>query len=100
MAKRKVVWTISAEIQLQSILDFFNNRNKNANYSRRLYKNLIKVLRTVEKNPELGIKTKIENIRGLIIDDYILFYEISETMILVLKIWDSRQNPNKLDIVK
>ncbi len=100
MAKRKVVWTISAEIQLQSTLDFFINRNKSVNYSRKLYKNFLKVLKTAEKNPEIGIKTKIENVRGLIIDDYILFYEISETMILVLKIWDSRQNPEKLDIVK
>ena len=98
MAKREVVWTNVSEIQLQEILEFFTKRNKSGEYSRKLYKKFKAELKTVAKNPELGIKTKLDQIRGLIIEDYILFYEILEDRILILKVWDCRQNPDKLNI--
>lgn len=72
MAKREIIRTKISEIQLQEILEFFTNRNKSSKYSRKLYKKIKAELQTVSKNPELGIKTKIDLIRGLIIDDYIL----------------------------
>ncbi len=98
MVKRKVVWTKNAEIQLQEILEFFTERNKSGQYSLRLFKEIKEKLKSAAQRPDLGIKTKLEQIRGLIIGDYILFYEILEDKILVLKVWDCRQNPDKLDI--
>lgn len=98
MAKREVIWTKTSEIQLQEILEFFNKRNKSTLYSRKLYKKFRKELITVSKNPELGIKTKLDQIRGLIIEDYILFYEILEDRIIILRVWDCRQNPDNLNI--
>jgi plasmid stabilization system protein ParE len=95
MAKREVIWTKVSEIQLQELLEFFTRRNKSALYSRKLYKKFKTELKTVAKNPELGIKTKLFQIRGLIIEDYILFYEIFEDRILILNVWDCRQNPDK-----
>ena len=98
MARREVIWTKVSEIQLQEILEFFTNRNKSGEYSRKLYKKFKAELKSVSKNPELGIKTKLDLIRGLIIEDYIIFYEILEDRIIVLKVWDCRQNPDKLNI--
>jgi plasmid stabilization system protein ParE len=98
MAKREVIWTKNSEIQLQQILEFFIKRNKSGLYSRKLYNKIKKELLTVSKNPELGLKTKLDQIRGLIIEDYILFYEILENQIVILKVWDCRQNPDKLNI--
>ena len=98
MAKREIVWTNVSEIQLQEILEFFTQRNKSTQYSRKLYKKFKTELNTAAKNPEIGIKTKLDQISGLIIEDYILFYEILEDRILVLKVWDCRQNPDKLNI--
>ncbi len=98
MAKREVIWTKNSEIQLQEILEFFTKRNKNGNYSRKLYKRFKTELNIVSINPELGIKTKLDQIRGLIIEDYVLFYEIQEGRILILKVWDCRQNPDSLSI--
>ncbi len=100
MAKREVVWTKNSEIQLQEILEFFTKRNKSSLYSVRLYKKFKAEIKSVSKNPELGIKTKLDQIRGLIIEDYILFYEILEERIIILKVWDCRQNPDKLNIPK
>jgi len=98
MAKREVIWTKNSEIQLQEILEFFTKRNKSGLYSRKLYKKFRTELKTISKNPEIGIKTKIDQIRGLIIEDYILFYEILEDRIIILKVWDCRQNLDKLNI--
>jgi len=44
----------------------------------------------------MGVKTKFDMIRGLIVSNYILYYEISDLYITVLKVWDSRQKPDKL----
>ena len=98
MAKREVIWTNVSKIQLQEILEFFTKRNKSGQYSRKLYRKFKIELKTAAKNPESGIKTKLVRIRGLIIEDYIFFYEILEDRILILKIWDCRQNPDKLNI--
>lgn len=98
MAKREIVWTNVSKFQLQEILEFFTIRNRNGEYSRKLYNKFKTELKIVAKNPEVGIKTKLDQIRGLIIEDYILFYEILEDRILILKVWDCRQNPDKLNI--
>lgn len=98
MAKREVVWSKNSEIQLREILEFFTKRNKSGHYSIKLYKKFKTELKIVSKNPEIGIKTKLDQIRGLIIEDYILFYEILEDRIIILKVWDCRQNPDKLNI--
>lgn len=100
MANREVVWTRNSEIQLQEILEFFATRNKSSRYSLKLYKKFKSELNRVAQNPEIGIKTKLALIKGLIVGDYILFYEIFEDKIMVLKVWDCRQNPEKLDIAR
>jgi hypothetical protein len=98
MAKREIVWARSSEIQLQEILEFYRNRNKSNVYSFKLYDKFVSELSKASRKPEIGIKTRLKNIRGLIIDDYILFYEIFPEKIVVLKVWDCRQDPEKLNI--
>jgi len=55
-------------------------------------------LSLLDKHPEMGIKTDYESIRGLIIEDFMLFYEVTSTSIIVHTLWDSRQNPKELKI--
>jgi plasmid stabilization system protein ParE len=98
MAEREIVWTRNAEIHLQAILEFYTARNKSNKYSRKLYREIKSELKTVSRKPKIGIKTKIENVRGLIFRDYIVFYEMLADKIMVLKVWDSRQDPQKLNI--
>jgi len=96
MVKRVVVWTRNSEIQLQNILGFYNRRNKSIFYSEKIYVKFKTKLNTTIENPEIGIKTKLNNIRGLIVDNFILYYEILPDKIMVLKVWDCRQNHEKL----
>jgi hypothetical protein len=50
------------------------------------------------KQPEIGVKTELDSIRGLILDDFILFYEVTSELIVVHTLWDCRQNPEDLRI--
>jgi len=94
MAKRKIVWSHRAKIRLYEILDFYIERNKSKTYSTKLYRLLHKEVKILIKYPELGLKTTEDTTRGLIVDDYIIYYEISDDKIIIHTIWDSRQDPD------
>ena len=98
MAKLKIIWSHRAEIKLFKILEFYSERNKSRSYSKKLYQRLNKELNILLKQPDIGLKTEVESIRGLIIDDYILFYELVNEVIVIHTIWDCRQNPDNLII--
>ena len=98
MGKRKIIWSHRAQIKLFEILEFYTERNKSKTYSIKLYKRFRKELSLLHKQPELGIKTELELVRGLIIDEYIIYYEVTVDKIIVHTLWDCRQNPNALII--
>ncbi len=96
MAKRKIVWSHKAKIKLFEILDNYTKRNKSTTYSKKLYKKFKKETSLLLKQPEIGTKTDIESVRGLVVEDYILFYEVTTKMIIIHTVWDCRQNPADL----
>ena len=98
MVKRKIIWSHRANIKLFEILDFYAERNKSDAYSKKLYKKFKKELSLLIKQPEIGTKTDMESARGLIVDEFILFYETTTEMIIVHTVWDCRQNPDDLRI--
>ncbi len=98
MAKRLIIWSHRAKIRLFEILEYFEKRNKSKAYSEKLYRKFNKELKLLLKHPDLGIKTDFDSIRGLIVDDYILFYEETNESIIIHTVWDSRQDPDKLKL--
>jgi plasmid stabilization system protein ParE len=98
MAKRKIIWSNKARIKLFEILEFYTERNRSTTYSKKLYNTFSKELVLLKKQPEIGIKTDYEGVRGLIVEEYILFYEIYPEMIVVHTVWNCRQNPDSLKI--
>jgi len=94
MAKCKIVWSNRAKKRLYGILDFYIERNKSKTYSNKLQKLISKEVKLLLKHPDLGLKTTEDTTRGLIIENYIVYYEITEDKIIIHTIWDSRQNPD------
>jgi len=92
MAQRKIIWSRRATIKLYSILEFYILRNKSKTYSTKLYTKINKEVKLLQSNPELGIKTTEESIRGLIVESYIVYYQVTGNEIVIHSIWDSRQN--------
>ena len=99
MAKRKIIWSHKANIKLFEILEFYAMRNKSTIYSAKLFQQFKKEISLVDKNPEIGKKTDFESVRGLIVEDFILFYEVTSTNIIVHTVWDCRLNPIDLKIM-
>jgi len=98
MARREIEWLPTAERRLFAILEYFAERNKSKTYSVKLYKTFNRELQLLNKNPEIGIRTDFEGIRGLIVGNYSLFYEVTRDNIVVHYLWDNRQDPNELII--
>jgi len=98
VVKRKIIWSNRAKIKLYRILEFYEKRNKSKIYSQKLYRKISKEIKLLINQPDLGTKTDFENIRGLIVGNYIIFYEISNGAIVIHTIWDCRQNPDDLVI--
>jgi plasmid stabilization system protein ParE len=96
MVKRKVIWSPKAKLDLFLILDFFYKRNGTKTYSRKLNTTLRNSVRLLEKYPEIGVNTDIQNVQNLIEGDYSIFYESKPDVIEIITIWDNRQNPDDL----
>jgi len=94
MVKRKIVWSHRAQIRLYAILDFYFVRNKSKVYSIKLQRLISKEVNLLLKQPDLGLKTSEDTTRGLIIENYIVYYEITDDKIIIHTIWDCRQNPD------
>ncbi len=98
MASRKIIWSHRAKIKRYEILEFYIERNKSKAYSIKLNNQFNRGLRLLSKYPNMGLKTDLKGVRGLIIDHFILFYEVDKSTIVVHYLWDSRQNPEELNI--
>ena len=94
MAKRKIVWSNRAIKRLYDILEFYDQRNKSKTYSKKLYQLLNKQIKILIKFPEIGLKTTEDTTRGLIIGDFIIYYQLTEDKIIIHTIWDCRQSPD------
>jgi len=59
----------------------------------RLFKESIKIITDF---PQIGKPTDEADTRIKIVKDYLIVYEETQTQIVILTIWDSRQDPGKL----
>jgi toxin YoeB len=96
MVRQKIIWSAQAKIDQYKILDFSYKRIGNKTYSRKLYKKFKNAINLLSEHPKTGIKTDVKDIRNLIEGDYAIFYKIEKNSIVIITIWDCRQNPDKL----
>ncbi|BBE19238.1 hypothetical protein AQPE_3414 [Aquipluma nitroreducens] len=55
-------------------------------------------LQLICKLPFIGKPTNKDNVRVKILKNYLIIYQITSTEIIVLSVWDNRQNPEKSTI--
>ena len=95
---RRIVWTSRAEQIFSKILIFYFKRNGNKTYSRKLNSEIKQIIALIAKHPFLGKKASIYNIRVLVKGDFKVFYRIEPAEIVIILVWDCRQNPDDLKI--
>lgn len=95
MAKQ-IVWSRRAQRDRKEILEYWRVRNKSNTYSKKLNRLFKESIKIITDFPEIGKPTDQANTRIKIVKDYLIIYEETETQILILTIWDSRQDPDRL----
>ena len=98
MAK-KVVWSKEASQDRNNIIAYWNWRNKSNVYSKKLLILFKESIKTIKLFPEIGKPTNRPDTRLKIVRDYFIVYSIKENEIRILAVWDSRQDPLKLDMI-
>ena len=95
MERKEIIWSNSAKIKLFEILDFYKSRNQSSEYSIKIFTKINKNIALLKKHPEIGFKTDISSVRALSVENYLVFYKTEPQRIIILSIWDTRQNPLK-----
>jgi len=94
---RRIIWSRRAQNDRIEIFKYWNERNKSNQYSKKLYGLFIEAVKLIAEYPEIGTPTDNKNARIKIVKDYLIIYEMDEKeQLLILTIWDSRQNPERL----
>ena len=94
---RRLIWSKDAKISRENILDYWNIRNKSKVYSKKLNSLFTKGVKQIEEFPYSGVEIANNVYRGKIIKDYYIIYSVTVEHIAILLIWDTRQNPEKLE---
>ena len=79
---------------LESILKFFDERNGNNRFSKKLMKMIHKQTRLLKSMPEIGRQTDFPGVRILFVERFAIEYQIRDKVILVIDIYSCQTNPD------
>jgi len=97
MKKIKIIWTKPAVYDLKNIYNFYSSKSYIA--AKKLIQKIKNKPKTIQSSgfEKIG---KIDDInpkyRRLIVGYYKILYRIENNQIIIIRIFDSRQNPKKL----
>ena len=95
---KRIVWTTRAECTFSEILNFYFHRNGNKTYSQKLNLEIKQVLDLLARHPYIGKKTDFEGVHVIVRKTYKIYYRMESEEIIILMIWDCRQNPGGIKL--
>jgi len=96
MVQLKVFWTKTAIKQRNYVFKYWNERNKSAEYSKRLNIKIMERTSLLKSQPKLGVRSDFKSVRIVSLGHYSILYKIEEQKIIIVGFWDNRQDPDKL----
>lgn len=97
MAK-EIVWTEAAVVDRFKIYLFWLAHNKSETYSDKLERLFNESAKLIAQFPEIGTTTDYEGVRVKVVRNYKLFYMDSHDKIEIIRVWDTQQNPEGIEI--
>lgn len=97
MAK-KIKWTSRAIVDRTDIYRYWLERNQSNAYSEKLeglFENSAKI---ISNFPHIGTPTNYREVYAKVVGDYKIFYRIKADEIQILRVWDTRQDPDNIGI--
>ncbi|WP_394775544.1 type II toxin-antitoxin system RelE/ParE family toxin [Flavobacterium sp.] len=92
MAKKEIVWSSLAKLQLQNVLKYYFIRNESPTYSLKLLNEVEDLLDTLSNSELIGRLTSNKVTRLISMKVYLIFYEINGNQIEIVSFWDNRQD--------
>ncbi|MFB9077901.1 type II toxin-antitoxin system RelE/ParE family toxin [Flavobacterium procerum] len=92
MAKKEIVWSSFAKLQLENVLKYYFIRNESPTYSLKLLDEVEDLLNTLSNSELIGRLTSNKITRVISMKVYLIFYEVKENQIEIVSFWDNRQN--------
>jgi len=99
MAKR-IVWTLQAKDDRREILTYWFERTGNKRYSQKLAYQFRETVKYIATHNYLGRATDIKNVLVAVSGHYLIFYKLSDEVVEVITVFDSRRNSEDLIIKK
>jgi toxin YoeB len=99
MVEKSIIWSEKAIYELRQILEFYTKRNGNSDYSFKILDEIEASLETLKLNEFIGRLTNNKKTRVIVMDVYLIFYEVQKERIEVVSFWDNRQEPEKEGII-
>ncbi|MBE0393016.1 MULTISPECIES: type II toxin-antitoxin system RelE/ParE family toxin [unclassified Flavobacterium] len=93
---RKVVISKRATYELEDLFDFLDYK-WSIDIRKKVAQKLNKNIEKIRLNPELFPKSTVRNTRKCVVSKQIsLYYDFDEKNLNILRIFDTRQDPNKI----
>lgn len=92
MAKKEIVWSSLAKLQLENVLEYYFTRNESSTYSLKLLDEVEDLLETLSNSELIGRLTSNKITRVISMKVYLVFYEINQNQIEIVSFWDNRQD--------
>ncbi len=96
MARKEIIWSLTAKNQFEKVLEFYVIRNGSSSYSLKILSEVNNLLKVLSRSEYIGRLTSNKTTRVIPIRTYLIFYEINKEQIEILSFWDNRQDENKI----
>ena len=96
MAKLKTVWTDRAKAQLKQIHDYLKYEKKTPQGAANVKRDLIEASKGVTYVEQYQKDDINPNYRRIVVRHYKLIYKEDKNRIIILRVFDTIQNPDKL----
>jgi len=94
---KKIVWSSRAKRDRSNILAYWIERNKSEIYSTKLNQLFSKAVLNLAKYPLPRRNTEFEKVYVVLVKEYKIFFRENDDTIFILRIWDTRQDPSRLN---
>jgi addiction module RelE/StbE family toxin len=97
----KIVWTNFAVKNLKDIFDYYSTK-ANKKVAHKIRRQILKSSKQLKNNPNSGqieqsLTTLKENHRYLVSGNYKLIYRLMDDQVIINDVFDTRQNPSKMN---
>jgi toxin ParE1/3/4 len=97
-SERHIVWSAPARQDLEHIYSYLRFRTQDRDLARRHVRRIVEAVAPLATMPHLGKASTVSperNYRELVFETYRVYYRVEARTVYVVRVWDSRRDPNE-----